>query len=66
VDTLALFLVPGFGEAISAYVVIPAAVAEVWMVGYLLVIGVRTVKPVAAVRPELRGGAPGQPACALP
>jgi hypothetical protein len=63
VDTLALFLFPGFGEAISAYVVIPAAVAEVWMVGYLLVIGVRTAKPIAVVRPQRECGAPGQPAC---
>ena len=46
VDTLALFLAPGFGEAISAFVVIPSTIAEVWMVGYLLVIGVRTAKPV--------------------
>ena len=61
VDTFALFLVPDFGEAISAYVVIPAIVAEVWMVGYLLVIGVRTTEP--AVRPELECGGPGQPAC---
>jgi Domain of unknown function (DUF4386) len=59
VDTLALFLAPGFGEAISAYVVIPAAIAEVWMVGYLLVIGVRSAKPAVAC------GAPGQPACEL-
>ena len=41
VDMLALFLVPEFGEAISAFVVIPPAVAELWMVGYLLVKGVR-------------------------
>jgi hypothetical protein len=64
-DTVALFLAPGFGEAIFAYVVIPAAIAEVWMVGYLLVIGVRTAKPVAVVRPEPEFGAPGQPACEL-
>jgi hypothetical protein len=44
VDTLTLFLVPDFGEKIAAYIVIPSAIAEVWMVGYLLVIGVRTVK----------------------
>jgi hypothetical protein len=41
VDMLALFLVPEFGEAISAVVVIPPAVAELWMVTYLLVKGVR-------------------------
>jgi hypothetical protein len=45
VDMLALFLVPGFGEKISAFVVIPSAVAELWMLGYLVVKGVRTPKP---------------------
>jgi hypothetical protein len=65
VDTFAMFLAPGFGEAISAYVVIPAAIAEVWMVGYLLVIGVRSAKPVAVTRREPACGAPGQPACEL-
>jgi hypothetical protein len=43
VDTLALFLAPDFGKTISSYVVIPSAIAEIWMVGVLLVIGVRTV-----------------------
>ena len=41
VDMVALFLVPAFGETISAFVLIPSAVAELWMVGYLLVKGVR-------------------------
>lgn len=41
VDMLALFLFPEFGEAISAFVLIPPAVAELWMVGYLLVKGAR-------------------------
>jgi hypothetical protein len=41
-DVLALFLVPDFGQKISAFIVIPSAIAEIWMVGYLLVIGVRT------------------------
>ena len=63
VDTLALFLFPDFGEAISAYVIIPAIIAEVWMVGYLLVIGVRTARP--AVRPELECARPVSPACEL-
>ncbi len=44
-DMLALFLVPDFRQRIAAFVVIPSAVAEVWMVGYLLVIGVKTPKP---------------------
>lgn len=63
VDALALFLASDFGKTISAFVVIPSAIAQVWMVGYLLVIGVRTAKP--AVRPERECGAPGQPACEL-
>lgn len=45
VDMLALFLVPDFGQKISAFVVIPSAIAEISMVVYLLVIGVKTVKP---------------------
>jgi Domain of unknown function (DUF4386) len=42
VDALAAFLVPDVGKAISGYVTIPSAVAEVSMVIYLLVIGVKT------------------------
>ena len=45
VDTLALFLIPDFGQKISTFVVIPSAIAEISMVVYLLVIGVKTVKP---------------------
>jgi hypothetical protein len=63
VDTLALFLAPDFGKTISSYVVIPSPIAEVWMVGYLLVIGVRTAKPGAHSEREC-GGA-GQLACEL-
>jgi hypothetical protein len=47
VDLLAAFLVPDFGKQIHAFLVIPVvATAEIWMVIYLLVWGVRTVKPV--------------------
>lgn len=42
VDLLTAFLVPDFSKLIHTYVVIPCAVAEIWMVLYLLVIGVRT------------------------
>jgi hypothetical protein len=42
VGMLAVFLVPASGEAINTYSTIPSAVAELWMVGYLLVIGVRS------------------------
>jgi hypothetical protein len=45
VDLLAQFLVPDFGQNIHAFVTIPSAIAEISMVLYLLVIGVRTQKP---------------------
>ena len=45
VDLLAAFLVPDLGQEIHTFVVIPSAIAEISMVGYLLVMGVKTVKP---------------------
>jgi len=45
VDVLAAFLVPDVGQNIHTFIVIPSAIAEIAMVVYLLVIGVRTVKP---------------------
>jgi hypothetical protein len=45
VDLLAAFLVPDFGQQIHSFIVIVPAIAEIWTVLYLLVIGVRTVKP---------------------
>jgi hypothetical protein len=45
VDLLAAFLAPDFGQNIHTFVVIPPAIAEISMVFYLLVIGVKTVKP---------------------
>jgi len=44
VDLLAAFLVPGFGQMIHVFVVIPSAIAEISMVLYLLVVGVKTPK----------------------
>ena len=44
VDLLAAFLVPDVSKAIHSFIIIPSAIAEIWMVGYLLVIGVKTVK----------------------
>ena len=44
VDLLAAFLVPDVGKAIHGFVTIPSIVAEIWMVGYLLVIGVKRVQ----------------------
>jgi hypothetical protein len=45
VGLLAVFLAPDSGERINVVVTIPSAVAEVAMVLYLLVVGVKTVKP---------------------
>jgi hypothetical protein len=41
VDLLAAFLAPGFGETIHPFVVIPSALAEIAMVLYLLIVGVK-------------------------
>ena len=45
VDLLAAFLVPDFGQIIHAFIWIPSAIAEISMVLYLLVIGVKTTRP---------------------
>jgi Domain of unknown function (DUF4386) len=55
VDVLARLLVPDFGDRIHAFLAIPPTVAEIWMVGYLLVKGVHTARatdraPVGAER----------------
>jgi hypothetical protein len=42
VDMLAAFLLPDVGKTIHGYITIPSAIAEVSMVAYLLVIGVKT------------------------
>lgn len=45
IDLFAAFLVPVFGMQIHPFIVIVPAIAEIWMVFYLLVVGVRPVKP---------------------
>ena len=45
VDLLAAFLAPDLARQIHPFVVIVPAIAEIWMVLYLLVVGVRTAKP---------------------
>ena len=50
VDVLVAFLLPDFAQKIHAFVVIPSAIAELSMVGYLLVIGVKTMKPDERIR----------------
>jgi Domain of unknown function (DUF4386) len=42
VDMLSAFLVPDFGDKIHSFIVLPSALAEISMVAYLLVIGVKT------------------------
>jgi len=49
VDLLAAFLAPDLGKEIHAFVVIPSAIAEISMVVYLLVVGVKTPKPAARI-----------------
>jgi hypothetical protein len=48
-DVVALFLVPDIGDKIKTLVVVPSAIAEVAMVLYLLVIGIRTPKRVKRI-----------------
>jgi hypothetical protein len=48
VDLLAAFLVPDLSQEIHAVIVIPCAIAEIWMVGFLLAVGVRTSATVAS------------------
>jgi hypothetical protein len=45
VGLLAVFLDPDSGEIINTLVTIPCSIAEVAMVLYLLIVGVKTVKP---------------------
>jgi uncharacterized protein DUF4386 len=49
VDLLAALLAPELGQAIHAFVIIPSAVAEISMVLYLLIVGVKTVKVGARI-----------------
>ena len=44
-NLLAAFLAPDLSTVIHGYLSIPIWVLELWMVLYLLLIGVRTVKP---------------------
>jgi hypothetical protein len=45
VGLLAVFLGPAFGESVNTFITLVSTVAEVWMVAYLLVIGVRSSPP---------------------
>ena len=54
VDLLWVFLLPDFGTAIHDFIIIPPTIAEVSMVLYLLIIGVKTVKPKDERTPDER------------
>ena len=54
VDLFAQFLVPDFGKEIHSFIWIPSALAEISMVVYLLVIGVRIQKPDERISATLR------------
>ncbi len=41
VDMLAAFLVPDVGKHIHGFLTIPPTIAEIWMLGYLLMKGVK-------------------------
>jgi hypothetical protein len=41
VDMLVAFVSPDLSKAIHGYLAAPPAIAEVWMLGYLLIFGVR-------------------------
>ena len=45
VDMLTAFLLPDVATVVHSYITIPSAIAEISMVGYLLVIGIKTSKP---------------------
>jgi len=49
VGTLAAFLAPTSGQQINTFITIPSAIAEITMVLYLLVMGVRTQKPTQRI-----------------
>jgi hypothetical protein len=59
VDVLAAFLIPELGNTIHGYITIPSAAAEISMVLYLILVGVKTVKP------GVRTAAAGEPVAAL-
>ena len=46
IDFLAAFISPDFSLMIHGYITIPSAFAEIWMVFYLLITGIKTTKTV--------------------
>lgn len=54
VDMLAAILVPDVSQKIHAFIGMACGIAEIWAVGYLLVVGVRTENTVNTVKPDER------------
>lgn len=50
-DLLAAFLLPQVSVQIHSFLSIASTIAEPWMVGYLLLIGVKTLKPARPIQP---------------
>jgi hypothetical protein len=50
-DLLVAFLAPALSREIHSVLSITPGIAEIWMVGYLLLIGVRSVKPAKRILP---------------
>jgi Domain of unknown function (DUF4386) len=55
-DLLAAFLLPDLGKQIHPFLVIVPAIAEIWMVLYLLVIGVRAPREADSTTAAAAGG----------
>ena len=53
VDLLAAFLVLEFGQLIHGFITIPCIIAEVWLAGYLLTVGMNTKKKAQAKPPVI-------------
>lgn len=52
-DTLAQFLAPGLSAATHGFLALPPTLAEIWMLGYLLVKGVRSPAQAASPLPAV-------------
>ncbi len=56
-DMLVLFLVPEIGARINDVIVIPSTIAELWMIGYLLLKGIRSPRRAGATPAMAPAGA---------
>jgi len=50
-DTCAAFLVPAFEKEMHLFLIIMPLIAEIWLLGYLLLVGVNIVKPAKRIVP---------------